>query len=91
MILFFFVFCFCLFFVCFFFFFALKQRMRVHISEQAGLCRICRSPEEIFSCSQHKMGYSRILLLVLIELRQKKAWPEVIKLFFMFNSAEHES
>ena len=30
------------------FFFALKQRSRVHISEQAGLCRTCRSPEERF-------------------------------------------
>ena len=26
-------------------------------------------------------GYSRIVLLVLIQLRHKKAWPEVIKLF----------
>ena len=28
--------------------FALKHRSRVHISEQAGLCRTCRSPEERF-------------------------------------------
>ena len=31
--------------------------------------------------SQHKMGYSCILLLVLIELRHKKPDPEVIKRF----------
>ena len=28
-----------------------------------------------------RVHISRILLLVLIELRHKKAWPEVIKLF----------
>ena len=68
-------------------FLALKHRSRVHISEQAGLCRTWSESRRKFfllwlqETLQHKMGYSCILLLVLIELRHKKAWPEVIKLF----------
>ena len=63
-------------------FFALKHRSRVHISEQAGLCRTYRSPEESFPCcSSRKRHNIRWDIHALIELRHKKAWPEVIKLF----------
>ena len=65
-------------------FFALKHGSGVHISEQAGLCRTCRSPEERFSCCSSRKRHNirwDILLLVLIELRHKKPDPENIKRF----------
>ena len=40
------------------FFFSNENRSRVHISEQAGLCRTCRSPEESFSCCSSRKRHN---------------------------------